>query len=221
MSKPIACLFAAAMIALSACQSAPSVNLTDFRTDEGLVTVQNAPFDATLINPDIDLRDYEKIIIGEVLMAYVPQDYEFEVPKDAQIRIREIFEERLTEEIANQSGLQLVQNPGPGVLRIDVAITDISINLPEDADRFVNRKTFAANSGTLMSAGILTDASTGEVISRFYDRRNDESAYLEEVTRSSISSDFRRIIRAWASTISTGLNDLTTQDMLGLHGEPD
>lgn len=217
MTKYLYSFVSTLAIALSACQTTPSVDLTELRTDEGLITVQNAPFDATLINPEIDLRAYDKIVVGEVLMAYAPRDNEFEVPQDAQIRIRQIFEDSLIDEISKTSTLQLVEEAGPGVLRIDVAITDIRINLPEDADRSVNRRTFAANSGTLMSTGILTDASSGSIISRFYDSRYDDSAYLEEVTRSSISSDFRRIIRTWASTISTGLRDLTTQDPLALH----
>ncbi|MEM6898311.1 MAG: DUF3313 family protein [Pseudomonadota bacterium] len=220
MGNYIFSLLSILIISVSACETTPSVDLTDIRTDEGLITVQNAPFDATLINPDIDVRSYGKIVLGEVLMAYSPRENEFEVPRDAQIRIRQIFEESLIEEISETSGLLLVEDRGPGALRLDVAITDIKINLPEDADRSVNRKTFASNSGTLMSAGILTDSSDGSIISRFYDSRYDTSSYLEEVTRSSISSDFRRIIRTWASTISIGLKDLTTQDPLALHAAP-
>ena len=106
-----------------------------------------------------------------------------------------------------KAGYQVVQTPGPDVLRVRTGVIDLAVNSPDV--RSANRTysaSWEAGEATLVVEG--RDSQTGALLGRALDRRlaGDTMPYL----RNSVTNkaDFKILFRKWAKASIEGLNRL-------------
>lgn len=135
--------------------------------------------DRRYVNQNIQWTRYHKVLIGPV--QFWGGD-DTSVSKADQRRLTNYFRQVLNEQLARK--LQVVDTPGPGVMEIDVALTDVgkaipvlrtvSMAVPQARGlstlKYVATGTYAFV-GSAQFEGKITDAETGELLAAGMDRR--------------------------------------------------
>jgi len=136
-------------------------------------------FDLRYVNPSANWRQYTKIIVDPVTFWGGDSG---KVSAAEQQALTDYFYQVLREQLGKR--FQLVDEPGPGVMRAQVALTDVEPATPGlrtistiiPAARILNTVKYAA-SGTYAFVGgaqgeaKLTDAVTGQLLGEAVDRR--------------------------------------------------
>ena len=119
-------LFALALFASSAGAQQTSGFLTDYSK---LAPAQDDPNALLWISKDFDFKPYHKILLEKVEVFVSPTSEYHGVSPD----VLEGMTDRYTDSVkeALRAGYQLVKKPGPGVLRIRLAITGVSLVKPD------------------------------------------------------------------------------------------
>jgi hypothetical protein len=114
------------------------------------------------------MNNYDKYIIEPVVVHYADPQKNKNVPDDTANEIASYFTSELIKDL--QDKYPLVTIPGPGVLRIRVAITDIAASQPL-LNISPTTKLTGAGSGGACIEGEAIDSVTGERIFAFVDCR--------------------------------------------------
>jgi len=181
-------------------------------TPDGLELVKNSKLDLVYRRPGVDLAPYTKIILDPVEVAFKKQwtqDFR-QVSRHDRERIRselaKEFHDILVEELQTKGGYQIVEAPGPDVLRFTAGIFELYINAP-DTMSSGRSQTYALSTGEATLGAELTDSESGAVIARAADRvRARESATMQWITRSKNRADARAMLRKWATALREGLD---------------
>lgn len=80
------------------------------------------------VNPDLDLRPYDKIMIDHVVVFMNPRSENKGIQPEQLAELTKYFHQALVD--ALEGRYQIVDAPGPGVLRVRTAITDIEPGKP-------------------------------------------------------------------------------------------
>jgi uncharacterized protein YceK len=80
------------------------------------------------LTPNLDLRPYSKILIDHVVVYFNPDSQNKEIAPDQLIQLTEYFHKSLVD--ALQGRYPIVDQPGPDVLRLRAAITDVESGKP-------------------------------------------------------------------------------------------
>lgn len=80
------------------------------------------------INPSIDLKSYDKILIDQVVVFFNRQSQNKGVDPEQLLKLTNYFHKALVNELQNR--FTIVDKPGEGVLRIRTAITDVEPGHP-------------------------------------------------------------------------------------------
>jgi hypothetical protein len=80
------------------------------------------------VNPDLDLRPYNKVMVDHVVVFMNPQSENKGIQPDQLVELTKHFHQALIE--ALEGPYQIVDAPGPGVLRVRTAITDVEPGKP-------------------------------------------------------------------------------------------
>jgi hypothetical protein len=168
------------------------------------------------INPNVNWAQYNKVMIAPVTMGLGPND---KVSEQDQQMLASYYYHALETNLSKD--FTLVNQPGPGVLAVRVALTDattatpvlrtISVILPQA--RILNAiDNMATGSyafvGTAQSEGEITDSVTGQVLAAGVDKRSGglsiKNADVWEWGDAKAAMDF------WAQRIATRLHELHT-----------
>jgi hypothetical protein len=191
-------------------------------TWDNLTRVKAKHLDAVYLLPGADFRGYAKVQLDPTEVAFRKnwvRDYNDSVidlsgrisEADAQKMIdqaRTGFEQIFRKAYA-AAGYEVVDAPGPDVLRVRTAVADLYVAAPDrmTAGRSV---TFAPEAGEATIVLEARDSQTGALLGRAVDRRTagDTSRYM----RSSVSNraDFEMLFDSWAKTSVDGLATLKT-----------
>jgi hypothetical protein len=173
-------------------------------------------------NPDADFSAYRKVIIDPVTVWRALDSDKSKmrnVPEEEQLRLANLFHAAIFEEL--RANWEVVQEPGPGVLRVRVALTEagkanapmnvVSTLLPiSRAITEVNRVATGTHRyvGSASAEGEVTDAESGEVLLAAMDRRVGG-----KTVRGSASSwsDVENALQHWAKRIGERLTELRDQ----------
>ncbi|MGH8069340.1 MAG: DUF3313 domain-containing protein [Candidatus Entotheonellia bacterium] len=136
-------------------------------------------FDLRYVNPSANWRQYTKIIVDPV--TFWGGDTT-KVSTAEQQALTDYFFQVLREQLGQK--FQLVDEPGPGVMRLQVALTDVEAATPGlrtistivPQARALNTLKFAATGtyafiGGAQAEAKLTDALTGQLLAEVVDRR--------------------------------------------------
>lgn len=189
-------------------------------TFDGLVRIDNARFAAAWIDPEIDIRQYNKIIPGaaefefraaqkvSASTARNTNKREFWISDANKQRLTELVSDVFTEELQRSEHFTLVEEPGPDTLIIHGALHDIVSKVPpQDVGR---SEVWLRSLGEATLIIELRDSLSNEVIYRAVERRAIENAG-QQMTRANTATSWaevRRWARRWAVRLREGLDSV-------------
>ena len=200
---------------LAAADELPSV------TEDGLHRLPNTQVRAVYVKPGADLREYDKIALLEVYVAFRKnwqRDHNREAvglegrisDKDMQ-EIRQHlaaeFEKVFIDELATKGGHEMVKEGGDGVLILRPAIVNLDVTAPDTMEAGMTR-TFAASAGQMTLYLELYDGKTGDIIARIIDPEAAGDQTIQWSNRVTNKAEADRIIRRWAKLLNNHLAEV-------------
>jgi len=220
-------LFVAAL-ALTVCASASTAKAP--ATWDGLVQVKSKKLNLAYLLPDADFRAYSKVMFDKPEVAFAKnwqRDFNRSAmtlsgrisDKDvrdavtqAEASLSKIFPQRFTED-----GYQVVNEAGPDVLRLGVAIVNLEVNAPE-RDIPGRSSTFAVDAGEATFAIEARDSLTGQLLGRAVDRREAGEGPTYRRNYTSNLADFEALFDTWARISARGLTELKAASPVNTDG---
>ena len=74
------------------------------------------------------LRDYDKAMIDPVLVYFHPESRGVGVDPVKLAELTAFFRDRVVEELSEVRAVEIVDEPGPGVMRVRIALTDLNLS---------------------------------------------------------------------------------------------
>jgi hypothetical protein len=167
--------------------------------------------------PGVDFSNYNKLLVNELELAFRTPDRsqdQFPLGEDQKTRFRAAMAVAFGEELGQLQNLEIVTEPGPDVLDLNVRVQDIVASSPGRRVGTVGRASFAIETVGEMTLVIeLRDAESEEVLIRAFDRRAVEGAAM--LSGDSVISTWQgveRLVARWASRVREGLDVLVSGD---------
>jgi Protein of unknown function (DUF3313) len=189
---------------------------------DGLVEVKAKKMDAAYLLPGADFRTYTKVMIDPSEVAFKKnwlRDMNTAGPGSLDRRIntedakkiidgaQKNFDQVFAETLA-KNGYAIVTAPGPDVLRLSPGVANLYINAPQvNGPSMTRTYVMEAGEGTLVLEA--RDSSTNALLGRVLDRRETRgSTGMQYSTQSGNLSDYRDLVKTWATTSAKGLDEL-------------
>jgi hypothetical protein len=191
-------------------------------THDGLQRVIDSKAALAYVKPGADFSAYDQVMILDCFVAF-KKDWQKDYNRD-QIslsgrvndndmeRMRndmaEAFREVFVEELTENDGYELVDEPAAGTLLIRPAIIDLVASAPDT--RSAGRSyTFVDSAGAATLYIELYDSVSGEILARAIDRKADRShGTLQWANRASGRADAKRILRTWAGWLRERMDEI-------------
>ena len=169
--------------------------------------------------PGATFQPYSKILLDATEVAFRKGWMQnFNQSRSLSMRVGQDDIDRVSQQVSKsfgsilaeeyqKGGYQVVQSPGPDVLRIRTGVIDLAVSAPDV--RSANRTysaTWEAGEATLVVEA--RDSQSGALLGRALDRRlaGDRQPYLRN--RVTNKADFERMFREWAKLSVEGLTRL-------------
>jgi hypothetical protein len=212
----------AAVLILVGCSSEPTIQTGPGAetTFDGLVRIDNARFAAAWIDPEIDVKQYNKIIPGgaefefraaqkvSASTARHSNASEFWISDANKQRLAELVSEVFTEELQKSKYFTLTEEPGPDTLIVTGALHDIVSKVPpQDVGR---SEIWLRSLGEATLVIELRDSLSNEVIYRAVERRAVENVGSQMIRTNTATTwaEVRRWARRWAISLREGLDSV-------------
>ncbi len=188
---------------------------------DGLVRVPSRNIDAAYLAPGADFTPYTKVMIDPTEAAFQrnwQRDYNRSSMglsariTDAEARealqlVQSSFHEVITQAYT-AGGYQVVTTPGPDVLRLRTAVTNITVSAPDQMSAGRTR-TYTEDAGTATLVVEARDSMSGAILGRAVDARTiDDSVNMMWRNRATNRADFMRTFRRWADLSVQATNRL-------------
>ena len=187
----------------------PGVNI------EGLQQVQARNFEVAFARPGVRFDRYKKLLVNELELAFRTPDRtqnQFPLGEDQKTRFRAAMATAFGRELGELQNLEVVTEPGPDVLDLNVRVQDIVASSPGRRVGSVGRAAFAIETVGEMTLVIeLRDSQSEEILARVFDRQAFEGAAM--LTGESVVSTWQgveRLVERWASRVAGGLDELVS-----------
>jgi hypothetical protein len=211
-------LAAASILALAHAPSAMAAKAPT--TWDGLVRIKSKRLEYVYLLPGADFRGYTKVMLDPTELALKKnwlRDYNSSTMglssrlserdvQDALAKASPVANEVLAEAF-KEGGYPVVTESGPDVLRVRTAVVDISVSAP-DVKTAGRSRSFAQEAGYATLVIEVRDSVSGALLGRAVDGKvaGDNGALV----RNSVTnrSDFRQLVKRWASIGVKGLGEL-------------
>jgi hypothetical protein len=219
--------FALAFIALSGCTSTPEFQSGPDAevTHDGLTRLDKTVMDAVWARTDIDLSSYNKIMLEGIGIEYRPvkgpysgragtgsvhrrTDTEFQLDDKTKAVVREEISGAFVDELSQSGSFEIVDEPGPNILTVRVALLDVVSMVPPDTIGRGSVYLDRVGEATLVLE--LRDSTSNAILARAVDRRAAETGTGRMLESNTVTnrSEVRRLGRAWARLVRRGLETL-------------
>ena len=198
-------------------------------TFDGLTRVDNTVMDAVWVRPDIDLRGFRKVLFVPVGVSYRdvgPSDpttalrrstrsrttelREFQLDEDTKAFFEAEIGGVLIEEFSASDVYQVVDEPGPDVLQVGVALLDVVSRVPPQAA--TQPRVFIESVGEATLVLEIRGSMSNSVYLRAVDRRAAaRQSEMIESNRVTNAAEIRRLGRRWGEIVREGLESLLTE----------
>ncbi len=186
-------------------------------TFDGLHEIKNSAADIAWAMPGVDLSGFTKIMVQKTGIEFRPggeagrssfsrsSTEPFEVTEQQKARFQEIVKEVVLDELGKSAKFALVDEPGPDVLLIRVALLDVvSFVPPEQIGR---ADIYLRDIGEVTLVLELRDSITGAILVRAIDRDAiGASDRMNRSSRAANAAEVKRLIRRWMSTLRDRLD---------------
>jgi hypothetical protein len=210
------------VLLLAGCASGPSIDTSPDAelSYDGLSPIRNSVFQRAWIDPEVDLTQYNSILVGAV-------DFEFRAVREAEFRssvnssqVREfhITEENRTRLIGTVTGVfreelqatktfAMTDEPGPDTLILTGTLMDIVSRVPPQ--RTGSGALFLSSLGEATLVFELRDSLSGETLYRAADRQKIGRPHSSiRVTNTTTWQEVSLWAGRWATRIRDGLDSL-------------
>ena len=221
MSKRITML-AVLMLILAGCAGEPSIDTgPDAKmTFDGLAPINNSRFREAWADPDVDLKQYSKMIIGGAEFEFRAvkkstgstsvrrnSSNEFWMDDKTRAKLVETVTAVFAEELTSVKGFTVTEEKGADTLILIGGLHDIVSRVPPD---LVGRgEIYLSSLGEATLVIEARDSLSGETIFRAVDRRAAERmGDMINVNSVTTMSEVRRWARRWATRLREGLESI-------------
>jgi hypothetical protein len=192
-------------------------------THDGLTRVDKSTMDMAWVKADLDLRNYNKLMLAGAEIQYRVVDdkgghyrpgrddqTEFPISDENKVKLRETVGEAFREELAKSKRYEITDIPGPGTLLLVGTLIDVvSRRPPDDAPGRYDVYLSSVGEATLVLE--LRDSMTNEVLARAADRRAAETAgYAIPASAVTALSEVRRLAHSWGALLRKRLDEVTS-----------
>jgi len=213
----------ATILLLVGCAPAPSIQQgPDAETTfDGLVRIDNSRFANAWIDPDVDLSQYDKIMVGDAVFEFRAvkksnsstamrraNESEFWISDKNKASLIEVVSEAFRKEVQKSEHFTAADAPAPDVLIIVGGLHDIVSRVPPD---MVGRgDIYLSSVGEATLVLELKDSLSGETIYRAIDRRAAERVGDQMMVSNTVTStsEVRRLAQRWAIRLREGLDSV-------------
>jgi len=182
----------------------------------GLEPVEMHGMDYAAVDPATNFGGYSKVIVDPVEVSldreWTPLkrgpylDYDEEDLRKLEERLGEVVREGFVEQLDAAERYAVVEEPGPGVLRIHARLVEVRLNAP-DLNVAGRTEQFARSAGEWTLVADLVDAESGAVVARLVDRWMDpEQQYLQRMTRVENARALQRAVDEWVRIVRRHLD---------------
>jgi len=201
------------LVATSAAVQAQGVGNSGFLDDySGMEPDPDRPGAYRYMKPDVDMKQYSKVMIMPIEVMYDPESKHKNISPDELKTITDSLYVALLSEM--EPSLPVVGQPGPGVLAVRLGIT--GVRLDNKKRRLIGytpigfATTTLANAAglrvTLKSAGLeaeLLDSVSGEVVGRLVDRGAATASASETTSWEQLNSTMKFYAQRFRSRFAT------------------
>lgn len=197
-------------------------------TYDGLVRVDNTIMDSVWARPDIALAGYNQVMFVPVGISYrdvEPGDtsgalrqstrsrrtalQEFQIDEETKARFEAEIGAAFLDEVSTSQVYTVVDEPGPEVLKIGVALLDVISRVPPQADG--RSRVFIDSVGEATLVLEIRGSMSNTIYARAVDRRAaQQQSQMIESNRVTNTAEVRRLGRRWGSIVRDGLDMLLT-----------
>jgi hypothetical protein len=202
---------------LPGCGSAPvAVPSTEVATVnyEGLTAVRSSAFIRAEVRPATDFRAYSRLRLGTPNLAYRTPDRaerQFPLTEEQKRRFRDALAAAFDREFADFKALDLVDEPGPATLDLDIRVEDIVAAVAQHPVGRVGRAAaFLEASGDAVIILELRDSQSNEILARGVDSGTATGSALRE-SKDDLRTSFESaesLVDKWAAKARVGLENL-------------
>lgn len=217
MAAPLSLLLAACASGPSL-QSGPDAELSP----DGLTRVDNTAMQLVYVRAGADLSAYNKVMIRGAGVEFRPPTQgsreEFPVSEEGKARFVSIMTESFQEALSRSDAFQLVDQPGPDVLLVEGAATDIVSRVPPRTAGRQDIYLTEVGEATLILE--ISDSQTEGILVRAADRRiaQDMRGNLNRSSGAYNWSEVRQLANLWSSQLRRGLERLMETGPIGAEG---
>jgi hypothetical protein len=206
-------LLAATCLVTVGCASAHSTQAIDeAMSHDGLQKIRVDGLELAYARPGASLVEYTKVKLEPVEVAF-DKNWDPQVPgshfkissrerENIRAGVATIVNEQFVKELQRDQGYQIVQEPGPDVLRVKTSIINLSVTAPDNMTPGMTR-VYTVSSGEMTLFAELYDSETGALLARAIDRREARDSGRLTLSDSvvnlsaneSIASTWARILR--------------------------
>jgi hypothetical protein len=191
-------------------------------TVDGLHRMDNSVMALGYMKPDLDLRQYTKIMLDPVTVAYQKdpgdrrssvlsgQESNFALRPSQMDDLKSWFQEAVVEALTEDDGYEIVETPAPDVLLVTAKLIDLIVRIP-------TQNTSGRSRSATSSYGEVTlivearDSETGEILARAADRQDPTRTGARSLTQVStvfVKNDTRTLFRHWADLMRQRLDEV-------------
>jgi len=198
-------------------------------TFDGLTRVDNTIMDVVWVRPDIDLRGFRKVLFVPVGFSYrdvepsdpttalrrtprtrAPELREFQLDEETKAYFESEIGAAFREEVLASDVYQVVDEPGPDVLQIGVALLDVVSRVPPQAATQPGVFIDSVGEATLVLE--IRGSMSNSAYLRAVDRRAAQrQSGMIESNRVTNAAEIRRLGRRWGEIVREGLESLLTE----------
>ncbi|MGZ5846423.1 MAG: DUF3313 family protein [Ramlibacter sp.] len=179
---------------------------------QGLVPAQVEGLGLAYTQPGAALGSYDRILLEPVDVAF-RRDWKPYRPGSSILRagadrealraeVAQWVHDAFAQTLQRGGRYRLVDQPGPGVLRVRLHVVDLYLNNP-GLTMAGRSRTFAASSGEITMVAELSDAASGQVLARLADW--EDMRHTGRLLPSSdvrTSGDVQEVASAWARSLN-------------------
>lgn len=185
-----------------------AVHADDAKSDaDNMVKVDRAAFKETFVNPDVDLKQYTKIMIADgeyefrdvkktprMSSTFRNNTSEFWVSDSDKEKAQAMINDTFDDEFAKIKNFEIVTEPGPGVLILHGGLYDIVSHVPPEP--MGAGESYISKVATATISLEAVDAVTGEVVFNASERSKIERGGRDMIAANSVT--VRAEVRRWA-----------------------
>ena len=193
----IPCLLA--VLGLSGCAGIQQPERTGFLSDySGLEKID----DDFLFYSAGRSHEYDRFIVEPIQLLFSPEDVDSPFTREELQELQTYFRDEVTERLTENDGYELVDEPGPGVARLRIGITDVKQTIGA-LNISIFTKVTGAGIGGASAEGELLDSVTGEQLAAAVRWGGGSRVLLAGITQ---MGDAKIAINSWAKDLRERLD---------------